>query len=156
MAGVDPASSVPHAERRSLGRAWLVLTFVLALHVADEAAHDFLATYNPIAHAIKTRWSWLPLPEFTFGIWLAGLALAIVGLALLAPMAFRGGGAMRCAAVVFAALMVGNGTLHLGGSLYYNRVLPGTWTAPLLLVAGAWLLLATRRAVRAAASSPPA
>jgi hypothetical protein len=41
------------AGEKGLGRAWLMLATVFALHVADEAAHDFLAWWNPIAMSLR-------------------------------------------------------------------------------------------------------
>jgi len=39
----------------SFGWAWLAATIALALHLADEARHDFLGSYNPRALQIR-RW----------------------------------------------------------------------------------------------------
>lgn len=39
----------------NFGLAWIAFAFAVALHVADEARHDFLATYNPNALAIRRR-----------------------------------------------------------------------------------------------------
>lgn len=36
-----------------LGDAWLASVIALALHVADEATHDFLGWYNPRALRIR-------------------------------------------------------------------------------------------------------
>ena len=72
---------------RHLGRAWVVLALALALHVADEAANDFLAIYNPNVRAIRARFPFLPLPTFTFETWLTGLILGIALLLALSPLA---------------------------------------------------------------------
>ena len=42
------------------GVAWIAFALAVALHVSDEANHDFLATYNPNARAIR-RHLHLPL-----------------------------------------------------------------------------------------------
>ena len=39
----------------NFGLAWIAFALAVALHVADEARHDFLATYNPNAIAIRRR-----------------------------------------------------------------------------------------------------
>src|SRR5256885_3873849 len=56
-----------------LGVAWLALCGGLAIHVADEALTDFLSVYNPAVRAIRARFPFLPLPTFTFPVWLGGL-----------------------------------------------------------------------------------
>ena len=138
------------AERlhRRLGAAWLALTVAVAVHVTDEARTDFLSVYNPSVRALRARAPWLPLPTFTFGVWLAGLAAAIVLLLALAPLAFRGRRAAVWLAYPYAVLMFANGCGHLGGSLYFGRWMPGVASAPLLLAASALLFLAARRAHR--------
>jgi hypothetical protein len=77
------------------GRAWLALTAALALHVVDESLNDFLAVYNPAVVAIRERLPWLPLPTFTFAIWLFGLVLAVILLSGLSVLAFRGAHGLR-------------------------------------------------------------
>jgi hypothetical protein len=120
------------------GVAWLIFALALAIHVADEAAHDFLAVYNPIAHRIRTRFL-LPVPTFRFSVWLGGLIAGIGLLLALTPLAFAG--AMKPLAIALAAAAgIGNGALHLIGSLWLQRRLPGTLSAPLLIAAGAVLL----------------
>ena len=74
----------------AFGWSWLVLAIALALHVTDEALTGFLSVYNPIATAIRDRFPWLPLPIFTFDVWISRLAVAIVIVFLLTPLAFRG------------------------------------------------------------------
>jgi hypothetical protein len=44
---------------------------------------------------------------------------------------------------VFAALMLGNGLLHILGSLYLKRLMPGVYSAPLLLAGSIYLLACT-------------
>ncbi len=127
------------------GLAWLALSLTLAVHVYDEAMHDFLSVYNPNARAIRARFPFLPLPVFSFGEWLAMLAVGIVLLMALTPLAFRGARALRVVAVPIALLAgMANGALHLLASVYYGRWMPGVYTAPLLLAAGGWLLREAR------------
>lgn len=126
------------------GPAWLALCGALALHVADEAVTDFLSVYNPAVRAIRARLPFLPLPTFTFRIWLGGLIAVTVLLFALTPAAFRGAAGLRPVAYVFGIVMAGNGLLHLSGSVYLRRVLPGTYSAPLILAAAVYLLAAVR------------
>lgn len=122
------------------GLAWLAFTLALGLHVWDEASHDFLATYNPHALAIRRRVH-LPVPIFTARVWLSGLAMSIFVLLLLTPLAFHGVYWVRMVAVPLGLLAgVVNAFLHLGGSILYRRPLAGLLSSPLLLAAGVWLL----------------
>ena len=76
------------------GRAWIFLTIALALHVLDEAVHDFLSIYNPAARALRDRLPFLPLPTFSFGVWLGGLIGGGIGGALLELARNRNGPTM--------------------------------------------------------------
>jgi hypothetical protein len=67
---------------RGWGTTWVALSLALALHVWDEAAHDFLAVYNPTVLSIRERLPFLPLPTFTFGEWLFGLIVGVGALLL--------------------------------------------------------------------------
>jgi len=136
-----PARSAGPAGRL-LGGAWLALTIALALHVVDEACHDFLSLYNPIVTALRGQLPFLPLPTFTFSVWIAGLGLAVGLLLALTPLAFRGRRWMRRLSFPFAVLMFGNGLTHVVGSIVLHRLVPGFWSSPLLLLASAWLFLA--------------
>jgi hypothetical protein len=122
------------------GWAWVAATAALAIHVADEASHDFLAWYNPRALRVRRLLGGLPFPPtFTFVPWLLGLVAAIILLAALTPWAYAGSPWMRPLAWVLAAIHVANGLNHVVGSILARRPVPGLWSAPLLLVAGAWL-----------------
>jgi hypothetical protein len=135
------------------GVAWLALCAVLAVHVTDEALTDFLSVYNPSVLAVRERLPWLPLPTFTFQIWLAGLILAIALLTALAPLAFRGSRLAAWLAFPYAAIMFANGLGHIGGSIYLGRLMPGVYSAPLLLAASAFLFVEARRVLRPPGSS---
>ncbi len=126
------------------GLAWLALCVAFAIHVADEAFTDFLSVYNPAVRSIRARFPFLPLPTFTFRGWLTGLVLAVGVLASLTPFAYRDGGWMRPIAYAFGIVMAGNGLLHLGGSVYLRKAMPGVYSAPLLLAAAIYLLAAVR------------
>jgi hypothetical protein len=117
---------------------------VLAFHVLDEALTDFLSVYNPIVREARARIGWFPMPEFTFGVWLAGLCVLLILLLALSPFAYRGSRALLIAAYPYAAIMFLNGVGHLAGSMYLGRWAPGATTAPFLIVASICLMIAAR------------
>ena len=127
-----------------LGPAWLALCIALGVHVADEALTDFLSVYNPAVRAIRARFPFLPLPTFTFPIWLGGLIAVDLLLLALTPAAFRAAPGMRPAADLFGIVMAGNGLLHIVGSIYMKKRMPGVYSAPLILAAAIYLLAAAR------------
>ena len=128
---------------RRVGYAWLAFALAVAVHVTDEAMHDFLATYNPTARAIREQLPFLPLPTFSFPVWLGGLIAGIALLLLLSPLAFRGNARLRLIALPLAVVVgVFNSLGHIGSSIYMERWMPGVYSAPLLLVAAVWLLAA--------------
>jgi hypothetical protein len=87
----------------------------------------------------RERWTWFPMPTFTFDVWLAGLILLVAVLLLLSPLAYRDSVLVRMAAYPYAAIMLLNGVGHLVGSVYFWRWMPGATTAPALLVTSVWL-----------------
>ena len=126
------------------GWAWIGFAIALAVHVGDEAAHDFLSVYNPAVRAIRARLPFLPLPTFRFGIWLGGLCLGIAVLLALSPLAVAADERLRPVAWGLAIIVgLGNGLGHIIASLWFRKMMPGTWSAPLLLIAGAVLLTAS-------------
>ncbi len=142
---------------RRFGFAWVGFGLAVALHVADEAAHQFLAVYNPTAGAIRARLPFLPLPTFTLATWLTSLAVA-VGLFLCAsPFAFRGRRGARRAAVPLAVVFgILNGCSHILASVWVRRWMPGVYSSPVLLAGGIFLLLAARGGqAQAAGQEPP-
>jgi hypothetical protein len=123
------------------GLAWIAFAAAIALHVADEAAHDFLSLYNPNAVAIR-RCLHIPFPPvFTFRTWLGSLIAGVALLLLMSPAAFHGAHWIRLVAPPLAILVgLANAAAHLIGSLVVRRPLAGLLSSPLLLVAGSWLL----------------
>lgn len=142
------AESSNTSSRDSLRRrhwlAWIALCVALAIHVADEALTDFLALYNPSVLAIRARNPWLPLPVFTFETWLAWLIFAVVALVAASYFVWRGRWAMRPISHVFAGFMLLNGLLHIAGSIYLGRFMPGVYSSPLLIFASILLIDRTR------------
>lgn len=138
-----------------LGWAWVALALALALHVADEATHDFLATYNPAAQALRARFG-LPFPPvFTFRVWLGGLVVAVLVLLACAPLAFAGSRRLAWLAAALAVIMIGNGVAHIGGSFLFGRWTPGVLSSPVLIVCATGLLLAAARVLRGALAAGP-
>ena len=123
------------------GIYWLFFGYALALHVLDEASHDFLSVYNPNALAIRRAVPWLPVPTFTFTEFIGSLALALTLLLALTPLAFRGLKWMRMLAIPISALAgVLNGLMHILSSIYLHRWMPGVYSAPLIILSGILLL----------------
>jgi len=135
------ASGVIGEEARKFGFAWLLLCMALALHVLDETLTDFLSVYNPAVQAIRKRFSFLPLPVFSFRVWLTGLSVAILLAFCLSPLAFRGSRFAIGVAYPLSILMFANGLGHIGASLYRRRMMPGVYSSPLLLLASAYLFI---------------
>jgi hypothetical protein len=129
-------------------RAWLLLTAALALHVADEAAHDFLGFYNPFVMMLRDVTLILWLPTFEFTEWITGLVAAIVILLLLTRFARRGARWMAWLSLPYGLVMLVNALMHIAGSLYWQRQVPGVWSAPILLAASAWLLITAAARLR--------
>ncbi len=112
----------------SFGIAWIAFALALVIHVADEARHDFLTTYNSTVRAIRARLPFLPIPTFTFKRWLAQLLAGILLLLCLSPFAFSGSHWLRVAALPLAALVgILNAALHLCSSAYFCRWMPSVY-----------------------------
>jgi hypothetical protein len=135
-----PGNSIDAGLIANLGWAWLAATIALALHVADEASHDFLAWYNPRALRIRQLLGGFPFPPtFTFLPWLVGLIAGVILLAALTPWAYMGSPWLRPLAYFLAVIHIANGLTHVVGSLLMRRAVPGLLSAPLLLITGGWL-----------------
>src|SRR5256886_10249439 len=110
--GKGPALLLALADYSRFGIAWVALCVALAIHVADEALTDFLSVYNPAVQAIRARFPFLPLPTFTFGVWLGGLIAMTVLLLALSPAAFRRGPGMPPAGYLVGLMIAGHRPLH--------------------------------------------
>ena len=126
-------------EARRFGIAWVLLCIALAAHVVDEALTDFLSVYNPAVQAIRKRFPFLPLPVFTFRVWLTGLCLGILLAFCTSPLAFQGARWVIWAAFPLSVIMFGNALGHMGASLYRRRLMPGVYSSPFLLCASVYL-----------------
>ena len=128
------------ADNLAYGWAWIALCLALAVHVADEALTDFLSIYNPTVKALRQRWWFLPLPTFSFKVWLSALIAAVVVLFALSPFAFGAAKWLPPLAYFFAVFMIITGLQHIAASIYVRRLMPGTYSAPLLLICAMYLL----------------
>ena len=139
---------------RRFGIAWVFFALALALHVADEASHDFLSVYNPSVLWIRARVPFLPLPTFTFGSWLTLLIAAICLLLAVSPLAFRGNRWLRKGAWPIGMVVgVLNAAGHISSSVYFRRWMPGVYSSPFLLAGAIYLLLTARSARRTEGSA---
>ncbi len=129
------------AVNQRFGIYWLFFGYTLALHVLDEVGHDFVTVFNSNALAIRRALPWLRTPALTLQDFDGILALFLTLLLALTPLAFRGSKWVRGLAIpvsVIAGIL--NGTMHILSSIYLKRLMPGVYSSPLLLLAGALLL----------------
>ncbi len=130
------------------GISWIGLTSALAIHVTDEALTGFLPLYNSTVSEIRESYPFLPLPTFTFPIWLGGLIGAVLLLYLLSPLVFAGRIWLRYLSYALSILMILNGLGHMGASLYWGTFAPGVYSSPILVLAAVALLVSTIQAPR--------
>jgi len=127
----------------TFGAAWATMGVALGFHVVDEAATDFLASYNPIATRIRSHLRGIPFPPvFTFWPWFLSLLAAVTILLSLTPLAYAHVAWMLPVAIVVSLINIGNGLLHIVASIRVRRRVPGVISAPFLLASGIWLLYA--------------
>lgn len=137
--------------RKHFGVPWLATCTALAVHIVDEAFTNFLSVYNPAVLTFRSRWPFIPLLTFSFPVWLGGLIAAVIALFSLSPFAFREARLMAPLAYFFGSIMLGNGLLHIGSSIYVGRAMPGVYSSPLLVVCSLYLLASVhnyRRKIR--------
>ena len=141
------------ASPKRLGFAWLALTCALALHVLDEALSGFLSIYNPTVLALRAKYSWFPMPTFTFPVWLTGLVLLILVMFALSPFFFRGDRWVRPIAYFMAFVNVLNALSHTTATIFgrtvasvqFPRPAPGFYSSPFLFIASIVLLMEFRK-----------
>ena len=137
----------------SFGTPWLLLCLAFAMHVWDEAAHDFLRYYNSTVLALYGHFSWFPRMDMQFRTWLTALLVANLVLLGLTPWAYRNARWLRPLAYVFAGIQLLNGTGHILAairgrtvpSVQFEGPAPGVYTAPLLAALAAYLFRALRK-----------
>jgi len=118
-----------------LSISWLILVLCLLMHVIDEALNNFLDLYNPIVLKIKQNVPFLPLPNFTFRIWIAGLSFLIIILFFLTPLVYNRNRLIISLIQIFSILMIFNGIGHIIGSIYYSKIIAGMVSSPFLIIA---------------------
>ncbi len=139
--------------RKGFGLPWLLLCVAFALHVWDEAAHDFLGYYNATVLTLYGHFSWFPRMDMAFRQWLIGLIVAILICSALTPFAFRNSRWLRPLAYLLAIIHFLNGLGHITvqilgrtvPSVHFDGISPGFYTAPLLLAASAYLFWRLRK-----------
>ena len=135
-------SSTHSISANRFGKAWLILSVFLLLHIIDEALNGFLSVYNE--NVLKIRASTgIPFPTFRFAYWFTGLICVDVWLLFLSRYALQGKRVIIWLAYPFAIVMLANGLVHLAGSLYLQQWVPGIITAPFLVYGSINLFLAT-------------
>ena len=122
------------------GWSWLALAVALTLHVADEATNEFLSFYNPLVLSVRAKFALFPMSTFTYDCWVSGLIIFVLMLFALCFQAFERKRWLVWPAILLGAMMTLNGLGHIAGSIYCGRLLPGVYSAPLLLIASPWLL----------------
>jgi hypothetical protein len=150
----QPQSSVSAAHpagRVQWRNAWVGLALSLGLHVTDEALTGFLPVYNSIVEALRAEHPWVPLPTFSFPVWLGGLILGVVLLLGLTPIVARGARWIRVVSVILGVIMTGNALGHIGASVYWGKLAPGVYSSPILLITALALLITASRATVAGA-----
>ena len=143
----------PAGARGGFGPAWLLLSIGFALHVWDEAAHNFLEAYNATILTLAAHFWWFPRVVWPYREWLIGLLVGVAVCFALTPFAFRGSRWMRPLAYLYAAIHFFNGMGHILAtilgqtvpSVRFTGVAPGFYTAPLLLLASAYLFWSLRQ-----------
>ena len=121
--------------------AWVLMTSAVAVHVLDEASTGFLPFYNKVAQSLRPSLGLSFPPTFSFETWLGGLVTAIIIAFALTPLVSRGGRFIRVLTTALGILMAANALLHMLGSLYSGRLLPGFWSSPILLVTAAYAVI---------------
>jgi amino acid transporter len=120
--------------------AWLLMITAIALHVFDETKTDFLPAYNNIVLNIREQIKFFPAPTFSFNVWLVGLVGGIILGFVSTYFVARGGKVIRTITLILGCIMVLNAILHFIGSLYFDKIFPGTLSSPFLLAAALFVV----------------
>ena len=129
------------ALNQRFGVCWLFFGYTLALHVLDEAGHDFVTLFNLNVLAVRRSVPWLRVPTLTLQDFIGILVLFLAVLLALTPLAFRGTKWVKGLAIPIAAVAgILNGLLHILSSMYMRRMMPGVYSAPLIVLSGMLLL----------------
>ncbi len=121
--------------------AWILMVSMVAIHVFDEAVNDFLPFYNNMVLDLRESIGFFPLPTFSFEAWLVGLIIAVVISFSLTPIVIRGGGFISLLTTVLGVIMIINALIHIIGSIYLGKLMPGFWSSPFLLAAAIFVVV---------------
>jgi hypothetical protein len=140
----------------NFGTAWILLCLAFCAHVTDEALTGSLPIYNATVLAMRSQYSWFPMPTFKFREWLTGLIVANIVLLLLTPFAFQNAEWLRPWAYCYAFIHLLNGTGHTVATIFgqtvstihFARPAPGFYSSPLLLAGSTYLLIRLRASGR--------
>jgi len=139
---------VANLRNSKFGFAWLLMWTSLALHAWDEGAHSFLTYYNATMLTMYGHLQgYMPRMDLGQNEWVALWALVILAGLSLTPWAFRNvewmrqvgkvvGGMVFLMGVAFLLTQLLGGTV---GSVRFDGVGPGVYTAPLLVGTGGYL-----------------
>jgi hypothetical protein len=83
----------------------------------------------------------LPIPTLAVDVWLTVLVQIVAALAMSSVLAFNGVRRLKYPGYALGTVMLLNSTQHLVTSWFGHQLTPGPRSAPLLLVASAWILL---------------
>jgi hypothetical protein len=137
----------------NFGLAWLLLCVAFSLHTWDEWAHDFLGYFNATVLTLYGHFSWFPRMDMEFRTWMTLLVLANLLCLGFTPFAFCNAWWLRPIGYLFAGIQFVNGLGHVAvtirggtvGSVRFEGVAPGFYTAPLLLVSSVFLFWSLRK-----------
>ena len=119
--------------------AWLVTCLTFAIHIADEAYHGSFGFYADMASLITSVMPSLEVPPFRYEVWLINLVGALAVLLALTPLVRARRSLMIAGSYLLAAFVTSNAALHLYMAITMKALVPGLYTAPLMLAAGLFL-----------------
>lgn len=132
--------------------AWLLTVLALAAHAADEVLHGSYGIYEDWGRILMTILPSLELPPFNREVWLVNLGGALAVLLALTWLVWLQRGVMIAASYTLAAFTTLNGVLHLLAAAALKTMVPGAWSAPVLIAAGLFLFIAVPRRAQGAAA----
>jgi Protein of unknown function with HXXEE motif len=138
---------------RNFGLAWFIFSVAFALHIWEEAAHDFIGYYNAKVLTLYSRVSWFPRIDVGFRAWLTAFVLANLLLFALTPLALRGVRWLRPLGYALTGFGLANGIGHVFytirgqavSSARFDGVSPGFYTSLLLLLSATYLFWSLRK-----------
>jgi hypothetical protein len=138
---------------RYFGLTWVSFSISFALHIWEEAEHDFIGYYNATVLTLYSDHTWFPRIDVRFRAWLTTLLLVNLFLFSLTPLAFRGVPLLRPLGYALAGLGLANGTRHVlatirgrtVSSAIFDGVSAGFYTSLLLLLSAIYPFWSLRK-----------